>query len=230
MPNYTIEELEEIRFGLSHDILASARRSAQFLSLIEQSLPAEVTEPYRTHFDFASGSIKEVVAKSEAIKQLIELKLDVLSYESVDAEALLKMAFNVVRHKNQLSETDVSLLVKGVGSVTVQLAYLKYIFEEVLSNCVTYQSPDRALSITVSSVSEDTRYHFVVNDNGLGIPSEQKDHIFELFKRLHPIDKTMLHVGAGLTISRAMCLMMNGDMWVEHKDEGVSLHFTFEKP
>jgi PAS domain S-box-containing protein len=103
---------------------------------------------------------------------------------------------------------------------------------QVLSNLVdnaAKYSPDNSLiQITVDAHDEYVR--FAVSDEGLGIPLNEQERIFEKFYRLDPHHRRGVGgSGLGLYICRELVRSMNGQIFVE-SDLGQGAIFTFELP
>ncbi|MDQ3894794.1 MAG: cell wall metabolism sensor histidine kinase WalK, partial [Actinomycetota bacterium] len=65
---------------------------------------------------------------------------------------------------------------------------------------------------------------------GLGIPREERERVFEKFYRLDPdLSRGVGGTGLGLYICRELISRMNGRIWVDSK-EGVGSTFSFELP
>jgi signal transduction histidine kinase len=66
-----------------------------------------------------------------------------------------------------------------------------------------------------------------VQDNGIGIPRDQRERIFNLFQRLHPTE-TYEGTGIGLAIVRKAVERMNGKVGVESEAAGQGSRFWVE--
>ncbi len=89
---------------------------------------------------------------------------------------------------------------------------LAQVFMNVLSNAIKYNTSEHP-QVTVSSRIDDGVYFAYVDDNGPGIPAEDRERIFAKFARGREL--TLRHrtgAGLGLAISRSIARMLGGDL------------------
>ena len=80
---------------------------------------------------------------------------------------------------------------------------------QLLENAVKFT---REGSITLSMTNTDNKVSFIVEDTGIGIPADQREHIFDEFVQL---DTFADGTGIGLTVARSIAQRMGGDLWLD---------------
>src|SRR6266508_4325497 len=104
---------------------------------------------------------------------------------------------------------------------------LRQVLGNLIENAVKYSGDGR---IEVRFRREDGNMRFSVRDDGLGIPLEQHDRVFEKFYRLDPdMTQGVGGTGLGLYICRQLVEGMDGRIWLE-SELGKGSTFSFELP
>jgi signal transduction histidine kinase len=83
--------------------------------------------------------------------------------------------------------------------------------ENYVSNAVKY-TPKKG-RITVRAYSQEDRFHFIVEDNGIGIADEHLPHLFEPYYR--PPGTVEQGYGIGLNLVKTIVERHRGGVWVE---------------
>ncbi|HEX9944667.1 MAG TPA: sensor histidine kinase [Thermoanaerobaculia bacterium] len=113
-----------------------------------------------------------------------------------------------------------------VDATRVELALIN-----LIGNAVKYSDPseeDCWVRIGVQR-GEEGYWRISVSDNGLGIPEEMQDLVFEQFVRAHP--KVADGTGLGLAIARTAVEQTGGRIWLESEHgAGTTFHFTVVDP
>lgn len=111
-------------------------------------------------------------------------------------------------------------------SASLDATMVKQILTNLLSNALKYSAAQSTVRLEVSLQS--TEVSFKVVDQGIGIPKEDLEHLFEPFYRGHNVDKVP-GSGLGLAIVKRLTEMLNGQIFVESQlDHGTT--FTVVLP
>jgi PAS domain S-box-containing protein len=147
-------------------------------------------------------------------------------------------SFNVKEHIQLVCNEMTTILKKGqrfnyvhTGEprVYLDLSLLRNVMINLLSNAIKF-SPESAV-IHVSSQVDEKTIIIAVKDNGLGIPEDDKKHLFERFFRANNVTNIQ-GTGLGLHIVSKYVELMNGNIEVEselEKGTTFTIHFNYEQ-
>ena len=114
------------------------------------------------------------------------------------------------------------------ATVAVDAEKLRRMVVNLVDNAVKY-SPDGGL-VEVAAQTADGRLRITVEDGGIGIPAEDRERVFEKFRRLDPhMRRGIGGTGLGLYICRELVRQMGGEIWVTGNEWRGST-FVFELP
>ncbi len=99
--------------------------------------------------------------------------------------------------------------------------HLKQILMNIIDNALKYNRPNGSVFVRVKEIScQDgiANYQFVIEDTGIGIGDDFKQHIFEPFTQEHQGARTnYTGVGLGMSIAKKLVDQMNGIIEVDSK-------------
>ncbi len=105
---------------------------------------------------------------------------------------------------------------------------LKQILYNLANNAIKFTQPGGNVSLTATKKGREIL--FVVEDNGIGIPENKQQIIFEPFKQLDSaLSRNYGGTGLGLALVRSMVEMHGGEIRIESK-EGTGSRFIFNIP
>ncbi|HSJ08965.1 MAG TPA: HAMP domain-containing sensor histidine kinase, partial [Longimicrobiales bacterium] len=118
--------------------------------------------------------------------------------------------------------------------VEVEAAAVELCLSNYLSNAVKYSSPaggERWAEVTGTTEEEGDEHVLVVRvrDNGLGVPEELRDRLFQRFFRGHTDRTTAEGTGLGLNLVKETVESLGGKVWAEF-DRDVGSVFAFSLP
>ena len=136
-------------------------------------------------------------------------------YEPFSTVDLARAVRRAVRNLRSLAEwRHATITIDPLPSVHARESNLILSMEELLKNALQSQGAEDIV-IHVSAERLGRYWVVKVQDNGLGVPEEQHERIFDLFFRLN--ERKSLGVGAGLAICKRAIESMNGRIWLESK-------------
>jgi len=117
--------------------------------------------------------------------------------------------------EQKLQEIGAKFIVdKDLPEVLGDESLLRQIFTNLIENAITYRQTDVPLKIEISCEQVMENFTLKISDNGIGIPQEYWEKIFNIFQRLHSEDKYP-GTGIGLATVKKAVGMLNGSVRVE---------------
>jgi light-regulated signal transduction histidine kinase (bacteriophytochrome) len=102
---------------------------------------------------------------------------------------------------------------------------MEQLFQNLIGNAIRYRSKAPP-QIHVAAQRHEGGWIFSIQDNGIGIDSQYKEQIFDLFKRLHSV-AAYPGTGMGLGICKRIVERAGGRIWVESQPgRGSTFFFT----
>jgi len=153
---------------------------------------------------------------------------DVRQHRNVKLAEAAAEAVRQVREAAQGAGIEVRIL-PGMPDIEVSAAVIELCVKNYLSNAIKYADPAKSRRFVEISGSEEAteseeREVVVrVRDNGIGIPPDKREHLFERFYRAHEGMNAVEGTGLGLNIVRETAEAQGGRAWAEHPEDGGSI-------
>ena len=104
---------------------------------------------------------------------------------------------------------------------------LRQVMNNLIDNALKYTKQG---SVKVSQFARNGRLDILVEDTGIGIGAEEREHLFEKFYRIRTADTADIRgTGLGLWITARLVKEMKGTISLE-SIKGVGSHFTVSFP
>lgn len=103
---------------------------------------------------------------------------------------------------------------------------LRVLFQNLITNAIRFQKPGTPPKIAISAKYDHEQWRFTVSDNGIGIPEDQLEKIFTIFKRLHGREEYE-GTGIGLAHCKKIVELHHGKIWATSAPgKGSTFYFT----
>jgi PAS domain S-box-containing protein len=115
--------------------------------------------------------------------------------------------------------------------VQADLLQIKELFDNIISNAIKYSQPD-GVKITLDAQKKDELIIVSIKDTGIGLESNQIEHIFDEFYKVDYSRHDLQSTGLGLSICKRIVEKHGGRIWVESqgKGKGSTFFFTLKTP
>ncbi len=216
------EDLKRFAYAASHDLQAPLRTITTHLQLLERHVGNRINPE----------DLELLRFPVEAAKRMNQLIKDLLTYSQVSTEDRDispvscddVLASTLEDLSSEISETQATVTHDPLPTVMADRVQLRQLLLNLLGNAIKYRS-NQPPRIHVSARREFAAWHFTVSDNGVGIPPQHLNEVFNLFKRLHGQD--VPGTGLGLSICKRIMERLGGRIWVESEEgKGSVFHFT----
>ena len=216
------EDLKRFAYAASHDLQAPLRTITTHLQLLERHVGSRI----------GKEDLELLQFPVQAAMRMSALIRDLLTYSQVSTE---ERDLSRVSLDDILASTleDLSTAIEEAGATVTNdplptlLAdpvQMHQLLLNLIGNAIKYRS-ERPARVHVGAKREFSTWHFTVSDNGVGIPPQHLEEVFNLFKRLH--GQEVPGTGLGLSICKRIMDRLGGRIWVESQEgEGSTFHFT----
>jgi signal transduction histidine kinase len=219
-------ELERFAYVASHDLKEPLRMVASYVQLLERRYEHRLDDKGKEY-------ISTAVDGANRMQTLID---DLLAYS--------KAGHGAERFKRHDLEdvvatvkTDLSVAIQSSGaqirhdpmpSLVVDPSLIGQLFQNLVANALKFRSADSP-EVYLSAKEQESTWLFSVKDNGIGIDSEYREKVFQVFERLHTREKYS-GTGVGLSICKKIVERHGGSIWIESEPgEGTTFLFTLSK-
>lgn len=197
--------------------------------------------------DKVMESLNSILYSSKNLLELVNEVLDVSNFErgkfslndavfswTKEIENIMQLIRPLADKKHLEFDTDYKKL--RFENVVGDAKRIRQLCINLLSNAVKYTEDGGKIYFSISErgvVKEETdniymEYEIIVKDNGIGISEEFMPYLFDMFEREKKVlGENISGTGLGMTIARNLARLMDGDIYVECKEnEGTKFSVT----
>lgn len=216
-------ELKTFAHVASHDLKEPLRGISSFVELMHRRTAGKLNDEEKEYLNYIRTNTQRM---GNIIKDLLEytqIEMGERSTNYVDVQEVVNHVSDIL--KAQPENTNVSIHAEKLPNVRANQTEVERLLLNLIANGIKYNKSDKP-EVQISAKREDGFYHFMVSDNGIGIPKQHRKKVFEIFQRLHSRNEYS-GTGIGLAISKKIVENHGGEIWVDANESGGSVfHFT----
>jgi light-regulated signal transduction histidine kinase (bacteriophytochrome) len=199
-------ELRQFAHITSHDLREPLRMIGGYVGLIEKRLSTILKDDEKEYLQYVT----------KGVKRMDELIRDILTYTKLNQQFELKpIDLNVIL-ESVLSNLTLEINTRSAFISYEQLPVIQadssqmtQLFQNIIGNSIKYNT---SITPSVSIIANGTTIR--IEDNGIGIATEHRESVFEIFNRLHPENK-FSGTGMGLAICKKIMNRIGGSIHIE---------------
>ncbi|MFQ5399073.1 MAG: GAF domain-containing protein [Anaerolineae bacterium] len=222
---------DELVQNVSHELRTPLTFVKGYVDLLMEGEMGLVTPSQQEALQIVSDKTDDITRLIDDIITLQRIDASNLQIEDVSMAELIKKA--VLSHRMVASrhglEVKHILRPNEKGMVRVDRGRMNQVLDNIIGNAMKF-SPDGG-EITVEMHEYEDEVRVVVTDQGIGVPPEKRERIFERFYQVDGSSRRRFGgTGVGLAIVKRIIDAHKGKIWVESElNKGSSFCFTLHR-
>lgn len=217
------EELERLRYVVSHDLRAPLRSIKAFGELFEEDCAEELSDEGRAYLSKMTGAAERMEQLLSGLLEYSRLSVSEPSFGPVDLQTIADDLVDDLEADVRAAGARVELgplpTVRGAASE------LRALLHHLVSNALKYRDPERPLVVRVAGEPEGEGWRIEVTDNGIGFDPKLAARARTMFVQLHPRG-AYEGVGLGLALCERVLERHGSRLDIQTK-EGVGTKMFF---
>jgi signal transduction histidine kinase len=217
--NRELRRLDELKDqfiqNVAHELRTPLTMVRGYVELLAQEDLDRTTQD--TAIKTALSQTQILVQLVEAITTLQDLSIEGLTLDRIDLSELISTVRQLASQKALRAEIDLRVdCPTQPPTITGDFIWLSQALYQLLDNAIKFSPPGGQITLATHFDSASQELHITVEDQGIGVPADEQEQIFELF---YQADGTTTRrfggTGMGLAIVKRVVQAHGGRVWVE---------------
>ena len=227
--NESLRELENFAYAASHDLKEPLRMIGMYTQLLKKRIGGQLEGSNAEFMGYVTDGVGRMQVLLDDLLKYSRLGKEEHDVRNVD---LNKTLFVVIHNLTAaMKETDAAIIVTPLPMVMASSVEMTQLFQNLISNAVKFRRKGTPPMIEIRVVEmSKSKYRFMIADNGIGIPEQHQDRVFNIFERLNARTD---YEGSGIGLATCKKIVQNagGEIWLESTEGvGTTFFFTLPKP
>lgn len=208
-------ELERFAFIASHDLKTPLRNINSFLKLIERKIQKGNTEDINEYLNYASLNAQRMHNLIEDILTFSRLNTEELPFQLLDLNLIVKEATSNL--EELIKQKGAEIKSEHLPHVYGNRSQLSILFQNLIENGIKYNASDSPM-IQIKAEKTNLAHRLIITDNGIGIPADYYEKVFDMFFRLHS-QADYSGTGIGLATCHKIAIYHGGNISIVRSDK-----------
>ncbi|MBN2544420.1 MAG: PAS domain-containing sensor histidine kinase [Spirochaetes bacterium] len=203
--------------GFSNELNESIKELLKFINesemnnklkkLLLEKMNKEIVEC----LNFITISSNKMILMINGLLKLSKIGFINLNFKMIDMNQCIKEVLDLFKFK--ISDNKINLSVDNLPECYGDEAYINQAISNLIDNSIKYIPSERKGEIKISGHKEKNFSLYFIEDNGIGIPENLNDKVFDIFFRTR--QSNIFGEGLGLTIVKKIIEIHNGKIKFE---------------
>lgn len=210
-------ELASLASAAAHDLRQPVREVASYAQLLHRRLGPGLPADAHEDLNYLINAAQHLTGLLDGLLRAVETSRSMVAHAEVPLSGLIAKCLN--NYADDLRVADGQAEVGDLPIVRGDAQKLRQMFDALICNAIKFRSPTRRLKITITAQRDGAWWRIMVADNGIGLPPEYAEEIFQAFRRLHGRGEYD-GAGMGLAICRTIAAHHGGTIHATGSAEG----------
>lgn len=223
------QELDAFSYSVAHDLRTPITTVIGYSDILQSMEADNLSERGRSYMEKIHRSAHKMSDMTIELLRLASMRDVTSALVSVSVTPVAQSAVERFRADIE-ARTIIMDIMPEMPAALGQPVWLEEIFANLISNAIKYIGKDNACPrISIRGFQQGNVVRYEVQDNGLGIDTEDQAKLFDLFSRFHTGEASGL--GMGLSIFLRIVSRLKGQVGVESVlGKGSTFWFTLPAP
>lgn len=219
------KEMEQFSYAASHQLREPLLTVAGYVEVIQEDHGKELPEEVGVYLNTIREAIDHMDGMLRGLLDYSKLS-QIKEREAVDLNEVVRQVSQDLAEV--IAQTGTVIQAARLPIISGYPQELKLLFNHLIGNAIKYRRPLVQAVIEISCNETEGGTELFVKDNGIGIPENQLENVFHLFRQLH---ERGLYVGSGTGLANVQKIVeMHGGTIAATSELGQGTTFTFNIP
>lgn len=175
------ERLDILDAVIGHDLREPLRMIESYLELVDERVGDRFEGEVREFLDFARDGAERLDTMLAGLREYTRAAHGETQLEPVDLDATVEDV--VANLALTIEHEDAEVRYEDLPRVLGDRQLLTQLFQNLVANAIDHRHPDRAPVVEVRASRATRGWRIDVEDNGAGIPEDDRERVFGMFQR-----------------------------------------------
>ncbi|MCL7987466.1 ATP-binding protein [Sphingobacterium sp. lm-10] len=216
-------ELEMLTFTLSHDL----KNPLSVVKLSSQMLSRKLEGEHQRWIKILLDGVDDIESMVNSVLSVGKSRIYHFDHTDVPMGQMIE---KIVSHSQLIQNSFCATVDYGnLHPIWGERNLLHQVFQNVIGNAIKYSKNHAAPKLHIHSYLTESETVYEIQDNGIGIPANELEHIFHVFRRSSNVGK-IAGTGVGLALVRRIMDRLQAGINLQSSEQtGTKVILTFKK-